>query len=107
MSKGLGSAVVALSLLLTGCDTFSLLRDQKIADAFHVGADKRSVSRDFGAPIATRPTLNGGRVPRLQPPLAERHRDAVLRRLQKQRRQSGGLWPHHLRGSAGQRQPEQ
>ena len=34
MSKGLGSAVVALSLLLTGCDTFSLLRDQKIADAF-------------------------------------------------------------------------
>ncbi|MGQ5751999.1 hypothetical protein ACUNI3_04240 [Serratia sp. IR-2025] len=47
MSKGLGSAVVALSLLLTGCDTFSLLRDQKIADAFHVGADKRSVSRDL------------------------------------------------------------
>ncbi|MGP3152711.1 hypothetical protein ACTVQL_02515 [Serratia marcescens] len=59
MSKGLGSTVVAVSLLLTGCDTFSLLRDQKIADAFHVGADKRSISRDFGAPIATRPTLNG------------------------------------------------
>ncbi|MEX0633009.1 hypothetical protein M8494_16855 [Serratia ureilytica] len=48
-----------MSLLLTGCDTFSLLRDQKIADAFHVGADKRSISRDFGAPIATLPTLNG------------------------------------------------
>lgn len=59
MNKGLGSAVVAVSLLLTGCGTFSLLRDQKIADAFHVGADKRSVSRDFGEPIATLPTLNG------------------------------------------------
>lgn len=34
MSKGLGSAVVALSLLLTGCDTFSLLRDQRSPTPF-------------------------------------------------------------------------
>ncbi|OKB68718.1 hypothetical protein BHU62_01345 [Serratia marcescens] len=59
MFKGLGRSVVVASLVLTGCDTFSLLRDQQIADTFRVGADKRSVSRDFGMPNATLPTLNG------------------------------------------------
>lgn len=60
MFKRLGCCnAIAASLLLTSCDAFSLTRDQTIADAFHLGADKRSIRRDFGAPIATRPTLNG------------------------------------------------
>lgn len=59
MIRNFSVVLVLGSLVLSGCDTVSLLRDSKIANSFHVGSDKGSVEKDFGQPTSTIPTLNG------------------------------------------------
>ncbi|EMW1017917.1 hypothetical protein AAEK50_004867 [Serratia marcescens] len=52
MFKLMGLFAIVSSMALSGCNTMSLLRDQQISNAFVVGADKKSVARDFGSPVA-------------------------------------------------------
>ncbi|GEM_PF-5042416 len=39
-------------LSLTGCNTLSTQQDPKINRTFDIGADKNSINRDFGIPVA-------------------------------------------------------
>jgi osmotically inducible lipoprotein OsmE len=50
---------LVVSLVLSGCNTFNVLRDDKLAKTFYAGADKFSVERDLGQPKSSIKTLNG------------------------------------------------